>query len=286
MTDPRAAAAVPGTGGRVTPRRYPALVSAILSNRFGEAAAWASELHNDHLRKGTAIPYVSHLFAVASLVLEDGGSEDEAIAALLHDAVEDDKTTLDEIGARYGAAVAAMVDACSDTIETPKPPWRGRKAGYIAHLYDPHTPEGALRVSAADKVHNARCVLADYKAIGDELWLRFNPDAQSADAQLWYYEALVEAFAQRRPESRLTEELDRIVSELREAVAYAQRPASCPACRADTVVPIAYGFPGTEMLEASGRGEIALGGCEVSDDSPAWRCRACDHTFDALSAER
>jgi (p)ppGpp synthase/HD superfamily hydrolase len=189
----------------------------LLSERFGEAAAWATDLHADHLRKGTSIPYVSHLFAVASLVLEDGGGEDEAIAALLHDSVEDDKTTLDAIESRFGADVRAMVDACSDTTETPKPPWRGRKERYIAHLHDPATSSGALRVSAADKVHNARCLLADYKSIGEDLWQRFNPDAQSAEMQLWYYESLVAAFETRRPDSALTAELARIVAELREA---------------------------------------------------------------------
>ena len=174
------------------------------TDRLEEGAAWAAQLHNGHLRKGTTIPYVSHLFAVASLVLEDGGTEDEAIAALLHDAVEDGKTTLDAIGERFGAEVAAIVEACSDTVVNPKPPWRERKERYVAHLYDEATPAGALRVSAADKVHNARCILADFKAIGDELWSRFNVDAQSADAQLWYYENLVDAFTARRPDSALT----------------------------------------------------------------------------------
>jgi (p)ppGpp synthase/HD superfamily hydrolase len=188
-------------------------VDTTLTTRFQDAAAWAAELHNDHVRKGTPIPYVSHLFAVASLVLEDGGTEDEAIAALLHDAVEDGKTSSDDIRARYGDVVADIVDACSDTDEIPKPPWRARKEAYIAHLWD--ASDGALRVSCADKLHNARSLLADYREIGEELWTRFNVDARNADAQLWYYESLVAVFEARRPESRATTELARTVGELR-----------------------------------------------------------------------
>jgi len=190
----------------------------MLSERFGDAAAWAAQLHADHLRKGTTIPYVSHLFAVASLVLEDGDTEDEAIAALLHDAVEDGKTTLDDITARFGSTVGEIVDACSDTDEIPKPPWRARKVAYIDHLRDPNIAPGALRVSNADKVHNARCLFADYRAVGEDLWSRFNADAQSADAQLWYYENLAAAFQELRPESRLAQELSDTVAALRAAV--------------------------------------------------------------------
>jgi (p)ppGpp synthase/HD superfamily hydrolase len=192
-----------------------------LTDRFGEAARWAAELHRDHRRKGNDIPYVSHLFAVAALVLEDGGSEDEAISALLHDSVEDNKTTFAAIRERFGDAVTDIVRACSDTdsgddemVETKKP-WRQRKEGYIAHLLDPHASASALRVSNADKVHNARCILADYRAIGDDLWTRFNPDAQSADIQLWYYEQLADAFATRRGDSPLVRELTSLVAQLR-----------------------------------------------------------------------
>jgi (p)ppGpp synthase/HD superfamily hydrolase len=187
----------------------------VLTDRFAEAAKWAAQIHNDHVRKGSNVPYVSHLFAVASLVLEDGGDEDQAIAALLHDAVEDDKATLDEVRARFGDEVAAIVDACSDTLVNPKPPWRERKQHYIAHLNDPHTTDAALRVSNADKVHNARCILADYRAVGDDLWHRFNQDARSAEAQLWYYEQLAKAFTQRRPGNPLATELASLVAQLR-----------------------------------------------------------------------
>jgi (p)ppGpp synthase/HD superfamily hydrolase len=192
-----------------------------LTERFGEAARWAAELHNDDTRKGTDVPYVSHLFAVASLVLEDGGDEDEAIAALLHDSVEDGHTTFGEVRERFGEKVADIVRACSDTngaddeIVESKKPWRARKEGYVAHLNDPHASPSALRVSNADKVHNARCILADYRAKGDALWLRFNPDAQSAEMQLWYYGQLADAFEQRRGNTPLANELRSIVDQLR-----------------------------------------------------------------------
>lgn len=190
-----------------------------LTERFEAASRWAVHLHADHVRKGPKpIPYVSHLFAVASLVFEDGGTEDEAIAALLHDAVEDGKTELAEIERRFGADVARMVHECSDTEVIPKPAWRERKANYIAHLRDEHTSAGALRVSNADKVHNARCLVRDYREIGEKLWERFNEDARNADAQLGYYEALASAFNDRRAGSWLVEELGATVASLRSLV--------------------------------------------------------------------
>jgi GTP pyrophosphokinase len=189
-----------------------------MSRRLGEAAAWAAELHATQVRKGTPVPYISHLFAVASLVLEDGGGEDEAIAALLHDAVEDGWTTLAAIGVRFGAGVAAIVESCSDTTVIPKPPWRERKERYIAHLWADATSAGALRVSNADKVHNARSMLADYRVHGEELWARFNQDAQCAEALLCYYGELVTAFMSRRGAGLLTDELQRTVDELRRLV--------------------------------------------------------------------
>jgi (p)ppGpp synthase/HD superfamily hydrolase len=128
-----------------------------LGPRFDRAFAFARELHADQPRKQTTIPYVSHLMGVASLVLEDGGDEDEAIAALLHDAVEDQggQRTLARVRKLFGQRVALIVEACSDTDVAPKPPWQERKASYIAHLRDPETSSSAIRVSLADKLHNA-----------------------------------------------------------------------------------------------------------------------------------
>jgi hypothetical protein len=136
-----------------------------------------------------------------------GGDEDEAIAGLLHDAIEDTDVTFDDLTARFGPKVAEIVQGCSDTDVKPKPPWRARKEAYLAHLIDAR-PE-VVRVSLADKVHNARSVLFDYRLMGEELWARFNPDAD----QLWYYRSLVEVF-RRVSRSPLVDELDRVVTEL------------------------------------------------------------------------
>jgi len=175
-----------------------------LTARFDRAAAYAREAHGDQLRKGTRIPYVSHLFAVASLVLEDGGDEDEAIAALLHDAAEDagGQQRLDEIRARFGDRVADIVLACSDSLERRKPPWRARKEAYLKHLRE--ADASVLRVSAADKLHNLRSILADWKQIGDRVWERFSAPKRE---QLWYYTELVATYRAGGVSGRLVDEL-------------------------------------------------------------------------------
>jgi (p)ppGpp synthase/HD superfamily hydrolase len=182
-----------------------------LGPRFDRAFALARELHSDQQRKATAIPYISHLMAVAALVLEDGGDEDEAIAALLHDAVEDQggPATLERIRGEFGDRVAMIVAACSDTDVVPKPPWRERKEAYIAHLRDPGLPAGTLRVSLADKLHNARSILFDLRARHD-VFARFNA---GPDEQCWYYDALATAFSELC-ESPMAAELRRVVDEL------------------------------------------------------------------------
>jgi (p)ppGpp synthase/HD superfamily hydrolase len=183
-----------------------------LGDRFEDALTYAAHLHRSQTRKASGVPYVSHLLAVASLVIENGGDEDEAIAALLHDAVEDQggRPRLEEIRGRYGDRIAAIVEGCSDTDQTPKPPWRLRKEAYLAHLADPATSESVLRVTAADKLHNARSVLADRGALGDLVWDRFNA---GRDEQLWYYRAVVEVLRTRFP-GRLTDELADVVQRL------------------------------------------------------------------------
>ena len=185
-----------------------------LSDRFNDALVYAATLHRAQARKGTQIPYVSHLLAVASLVLEHGGTEDEAIAALLHDAIEDQGgiPTGDEIRSRFGQGVHAIVMGCTDAEVKPKPPWRERKEGYIAHV---KTAAASVKlVSAADKLHNARAILADERALGEDLWGRFNGGKQGT---LWYYRALVTAFRSGDSDdlaTRLVDELDRVVTEL------------------------------------------------------------------------
>jgi (p)ppGpp synthase/HD superfamily hydrolase len=181
-----------------------------LTGRFERALAYAIRVHGGQYRKGTSVPYVSHVLAVAALVLEDGGGEDEAIAALLHDAVEDGdgRRELARIREEFGDRVAEIVWACSDTDARPKPPWRMRKERYIAHVRE--AGPDVRRVSCADKVHNARAILLDYRTHGERLWDRFSA---SGDETLWYYEQLVEAF-QRTGGGPLVEELARIVREI------------------------------------------------------------------------
>ena len=137
-----------------------------LSPRFEEALLFAVRLHADQVRKESGIPYSAHLLSVAALVLEYGGDEDMAIAALLHDAIEDQggAPTREAIRARFGDRVTAIVDGCTDAEIQPKPPWQARKEAYLAHL--PTAPAEVRLVSAADKLHNARSVLADYRQVG------------------------------------------------------------------------------------------------------------------------
>jgi (p)ppGpp synthase/HD superfamily hydrolase len=180
-----------------------------LTTRFDEALALASDLHRTQSRKGTQVPYVAHLLAVAGLALEHGADEDEAIAALLHDAVEDQggPRTATMIRARFGDRVAEIVLACTDTDAVPKPPWRPRKEAYVAHIRGA-SPSARL-VSACDKLHNVRTLVADYRVVGEALWDRFTGGRQT----LWYYRALVDAFASHGRTS-LVDELDRVVTEL------------------------------------------------------------------------
>jgi GTP pyrophosphokinase len=193
-----------------------------LTPRFDKALAYAARLHRVQTRKGTEIPYVAHLLGVAALVLEDGGDEDETIAALLHDAVEDQggRPILEEIRRRFGERIAHIVEGCTDAETIPKPPWRKRKQQYIKHVK--RASADVRRVSAADKLHNARTILSDYRNLGDKLWLRFNGGREGT---LWYYRALINAFRKAGP-SAIVEELDRVVSELEHLVS-TQSPSNC-----------------------------------------------------------
>jgi (p)ppGpp synthase/HD superfamily hydrolase len=182
-----------------------------LSPKFDAALAYAADLHRNQTRKGPArIPYIAHLISVSALVLEAGGTETQAVAALLHDGPEDQggEATLAEIERRFGSEVAAIVEACSDTLEEPKPAWRPRKEAYIAHLAD--APEDALLVSLADKVHNARSIVSDYRVEGPEVFARFNPDSD----QHWYYGELAVAFRRRLGDAPLVRELEAAVAQL------------------------------------------------------------------------
>ena len=184
----------------------------MLTKRFDRALAFAADLHRAQQRKDTTIPYVSHLLAVASLVLEHGGSETEAIAALLHDAVEDQGglPTLSRIADEFGEEVAAIVAGCTDADVVPKPPWRARKEVYIAHLA--HASESICLVSAADKLHNLRSIVSDYQMLGEELWGRFNGKREGT---LWYYQQLVDAFrSSALAKPRILQELEAVLAVL------------------------------------------------------------------------
>jgi GTP pyrophosphokinase len=186
-----------------------------LSPKFTEAFAYAAEKHATQIRKGTTIPYISHPMGVASLVLDHGGGEVEAIAALLHDVAEDcgGRPELERIRARFGDDVARIVEECTDSFDDPKPPWRERKERYLAHLA---TASSQVRlVSVADKLHNARAILADIRKVGGEIWKRF--PGRGADDIIWYYRSLVSAF-QRHGATPLVQELEGTVSEMERLV--------------------------------------------------------------------
>lgn len=186
-----------------------------LTPKFVEALAYAAGKHAAQTRKASEVPYIGHLLSVAGLVIEDGGTEKQAIAALLHDAAEDQggSRTLAEIGEKFGADVASIVEECSDTLETPKPPWRGRKERYIRHLRE--ASDDAVLVSLADKLDNARAILRDFRAYGDEVWQRFT--VQDPQLHLWYYRSLLEVFGQRT-DSWMVGELRDVIDVLEQAI--------------------------------------------------------------------
>jgi (p)ppGpp synthase/HD superfamily hydrolase len=166
-----------------------------LTPKFVEAMAYAAEKHATQTRKGSDIPYLGHLLSVTGLVIDADGTETQAIAALLHDAAEDQggEATLAEIREKFGDEVASIVGECSDTFEMPKPPWRERKENYINHLAE--ASDGAVLVSLADKLHNARTILRDYRDVGDQLWTRFS--VEDPKLHLWYYKSLLEVYSER-----------------------------------------------------------------------------------------
>jgi (p)ppGpp synthase/HD superfamily hydrolase len=209
-----------------------------LTERFDEALQYASRHHREQLRKGSRVPYMSHLMSVSALVLEHGGNEDQAIAALLHDAVEDapagqGPAVLREIRERFGDAVARIVEACSDGLDEAgnrSGTWPERKQPYVAALRDPRKkPDDALLVTAADKIHNGRCIAADLRSYGPAFWGTFNACEHEL---LWYYTSVDEAIAARLPGTTVADALHRAVDEL-VAAAGADRAAigeALPAC--------------------------------------------------------
>jgi len=189
-----------------------------LTPRFAEALQLAYYLHHDQMRKGTGIPYVAHLLSVCSLVMYHGGDEDQAIAALLHDALEDasDKITSEQIGAEFNPKVQQIVKLCSDTPPDfhggEKEPWQVRKERYLAHVRSGRVLPADLLVSVADKVDNASAIVRDLKLVGDLVWDRFKV---GKEGQLWYYEELVQAYKQAGVKGDLIETLESLVDEMK-----------------------------------------------------------------------
>ena len=181
-----------------------------VSGQFEKALTYATRIHGGKLRKKTRVPYVAHILGVAAIAMEYGANETEAIAALLHDAVEDcgGAKRLRDIERKFGKDVARIVEGCTDTDRTPKPPWLERKKAYVGHVR--HAAMPTKLVSASDKLHNVRAILMDYRKEGEKLWPRFNGGKQGA---LWYYRALVNAFSGKRIQA-LVQELDRTLTVL------------------------------------------------------------------------
>jgi (p)ppGpp synthase/HD superfamily hydrolase len=188
-------------------------------DKFEDALPYAVRLHRDQTRKGANVHYATHLLAVASIVGESGGTEDEAVAALLHDAPEDrgGRGRLEDIRKRFGDAVADIVDGCTDTYEDPKPDWRPRKEAYVAHVRE--APAPVRLVSAADKLHNTHSILADLRSLGDALRDRFTGGKEGT---LLYYRALVEAF-EGAGTNAVVEDLDRVVRDIEALSGHADR---------------------------------------------------------------
>jgi (p)ppGpp synthase/HD superfamily hydrolase len=195
-----------------------------LGPRLQRAFRYAAEKHAGQTRKQTAVPYLSHLMAVASLVLEAGGGEDMTIAALLHDVVEDcgGMARLREVRKQFGPRVAKMVEGCTDSYVIPKPEWLQRKKDYLRELK--HADSETRLVSASDKLHNVRTILADYRVQGENVWKRFTGKREGT---LWYYRALSDEY-QRRSPNRITHELEIAVSELERAVGTTARSSWRP----------------------------------------------------------
>ncbi len=186
------------------------LNSTQLNSRFESALVYATQLHANQVRKGSGIPYISHLLSVTALVLEDGGNEDEAISALLHDAIEDQggETTYQTIKQKFGDFVANTVKECSQSTTIPKPPWKERKLASLEHLR--YANPSVRRVMLADKLHNVRSILADWYREGETVWKRFRGGKEGT---LWYLNSLVEVTKQTEY-CFMGEELTRVVEEL------------------------------------------------------------------------
>jgi (p)ppGpp synthase/HD superfamily hydrolase len=187
-----------------------------LTSRFDAAFAYAHAVHAAQTRKVTGAPYIGHLMGVSSIVIDDGGTEDEAIAALLHDAAEDcgGRDRLEDIRAHFGDSVAKIVEDCTDSWMTPREPWAERKRHYVAHARTLDGP--SLRVSVADKVHNTYAILRGLRTAGEKVWERFDA---TPDDVLAYYQSLVRSYRDAGG-GHLVDELERIVRGIEREMGY------------------------------------------------------------------
>lgn len=189
-----------------------------MTHRFHEALTGAAHLHADQTKNGTTVPYIAHLLGVASIALQHGADEDEAIAALLHDAIEDAPSQLGPswvrgwIQFRFGARVLRIVEGCTDSDASPAPPWLERKVAYVAHLQSESDPSVVL-VSAADKLHNSATILHDFRQLGNAVFDRYDKSAGKPGV-VGYYRAVTEAFLRIGHHPSLVSELNRVVTEL------------------------------------------------------------------------
>jgi hypothetical protein len=249
----------------------------VLTTRFDEAVAYALAAHDTQRRKGTEIPYAAHLLGVAALVLEGGGSEDEAIAGLLHDVVEDqdpDGTRLDDIRQRFGDAVADVVLECSAEDKTDDPGWRVRKKRYLAAIDD--ASDSALLVSLADKVYNARSIVEDIRLHGLSMLERFGADEPKDQSILWYYRSLYGAYdAHGGGSRRLLSEFRRTVDELAQLIGN----PPCPSCGSTDVWELAWGMADPRYLEESAGRKISFRGCVIEPNAPDFSCEGCGHEW-------
>jgi hypothetical protein len=247
--------------------------SGILTTRFDDAVAYALAAHDTQKRKGTEVPYAAHLLGVAALVLEAGGTEDEAIAGLLHDVVEDQGGAgrLADLRSRFGDRIADVVLECSAEDKTDDPGWRVRKKRYIAGIES--CSDSALLVSLADKVYNARSIVEAVRIHGAVTWERFGSDEPKDQSTLWYYRSLISAYSDRETAApSLLDELGRVVAELARLIG----PPPCPSCRSTDVVQLIWGMPDYDTVKELAAQPVEFRGCVIDDDRADFRCIECN----------
>jgi (p)ppGpp synthase/HD superfamily hydrolase len=245
-----------------------------LTPRFDEAVGYAIDAHRLQGRKGSTIPYVSHLLAVASLLLEAGYDENHPITGLLHDVIEDQgHEHAPVIRERFGDAVADGVLECSAKDKSDGLGWRERKMRYLAVMAA--ASPMAVRVSLADKVHNLRSIVEDYRRQGDAMFRSFN--APEPQFYLWYFGELDRVYSERS-DALFRGHLQERRRQLEQLEQLMRRP-DCPRCGAGDVVPIVTGLPGGSLFDQAARGEVELRACCVTGDDPDWRCRRCMHAW-------